>query len=69
MKNWEEFVFLPLLAMERKPRSEWRRGDSNSSSKFLPQKLVPPRPVPVGSPPWIYRTLPVSGKVVNGGVG
>ncbi len=54
--NCEVFVFFPLFAIEMTPRPSCVSGESSSSSKGLFQMLVPPLPVPVGSPPWICHS-------------
>ena len=60
MKNWLPFVFGPAFAMEMTPVSCLSGFPFSSSSNWYPG---PPRPVPVGSPPWIMKLLMTRWKV------
>lgn len=51
--NCEPLVFFPEFAMERTPRPVWDKFGRISSLNLSPQIDWPPRPVFVGSPPWI----------------
>lgn len=53
MKNWDPVVSGPELAMLNTPRLSCVMRDSNSSLILPPQRLSPPLPVPVGSPPCV----------------
>lgn len=57
MKNCEPFVLGPELAMLRIPAPVCLRSLRISSSNFSPQMEAPPRPVPVGSPPYALVSL------------
>ncbi|RKP24739.1 nucleotide-diphospho-sugar transferase [Syncephalis pseudoplumigaleata] len=52
--NCDALVSLPWLAMDSMPRALWVRFGLNWSAKLRFHIDSPPRPVPVGSPPWIY---------------
>ena len=58
-KNWLPLVpGRPRLAMLTTPRAWWRSAGRISSSKNPSGEsnmLVPPLPLPVGSPPWIIK--------------
>lgn len=56
MKNWLPLVPGPLLAMDNIPFPVCLRDGWNSSSNLPPKMELPPRPVPVGSPPWIMKS-------------
>ena len=49
------FVPGPELAIDRTPAPVWWSSRWSSSSNLPPQTDSPPRPVPVGSPPWIMK--------------
>lgn len=55
--TWLPLVFGPLLAMLRIPAPVCFKSFVISSSNLPPYMLSPPRPVPVGSPPWIMKFL------------
>jgi len=57
IKNWEPFVFGPLFAIDKIPAPVCFSSRVTSSSNFRPQTDSPPRPVPVGSPPWTMKSL------------
>ena len=54
MKNCESFVSSPLLAIARMPELVNWSDETNSSSNETPE---PPVPSPLGSPPWIMKSL------------
>ena len=54
-KNWEPFVLGPELAIERIPAPVCLSSRVISSSNLRPHTDSPPRPDPVGSPPWEGR--------------
>lgn len=60
IKNWLPLVLGPLLAMDTVPRLACFRFSLSSSSN-LPFGVgymdLPPRPEPVGSPPWTMKPL------------
>jgi hypothetical protein len=52
--NWDPLVLGPEFAMDRIPLPVWCRFGRTSSSNGFFHIDSPPRPVPVGSPPWIW---------------
>ena len=52
-------VLGPALAMLSTPAPVWWRSPLISSSNLPPYTDSPPRPVPVGSPPWIIKSCRV----------
>ena len=56
MKNCDPLVFGPLLAMDKTPAPVCFSSRVISSSNLPPNADTPPRPVPVGSPPWIMKS-------------
>ena len=54
-KNCEALVLGPELAMDMTPRLVCLSVSRISSGNLPPQMDAPPRPVPVGSPPWIMK--------------
>lgn len=57
IKNWDPFEFGPEFAIHKIPAPVCFNAGVISSSNFPPNILSPPRPVPVGSPPWIICVL------------
>lgn len=57
MKNCDPLVLGPELAILRIPAPVCFRSERISSSNFSPHIEEPPRPVPVGSPPWICEVV------------
>ena len=53
--NWDLFVLGPALAILSMPRPVCCSFELHSSRNGLFQMDFPPRPVPVGSPPWIWN--------------
>ena len=63
-KNCDPFVFGPEFAIDTTPAPVCLRLRVISSSNLPPYTLSPPRPVPVGSPPWIMNPLMMRWKIV-----
>jgi hypothetical protein len=56
------------VTMERMPAPLCFNSGVHSSLKKPPKMELPPRPVPVGSPPWIMKSWKGGSRPTRGGV-